>query len=391
MSLLVLSFHVPAYSQSIDPLMARQVMPPTVAVGDDISAGRIQARMAEFVSQGVIAGAVTWVTRGGKLVHAAATGFRDLESRTPMTVDTLFRVQSMTKPVTAVAIMLLVDEGRLTLTDPVAKYIPAFPASPTGRLANIRDLLTHTAGLSGDDPSELHAIGGKQKLNLAELTPYLLKMKVQWAPGSRYEYSGPGFNLLGRIVEVVAGESFDLFVARRILEPLGMNDTSFFARPGDRNRMAHVYRIDGSRLVSQPDDQSNPETRLPNPAGGLYSTAADMSRFLDMMRCHGVFEGRRILSQASAEVMTRLHTNELPVGSSPATGYGLGWTVVRSEYGALSLQSIGSYGHGGSWGTYMWVDPKKDLAGVLMLQRVGGGNAERSAFVALASASANDP
>ncbi len=355
----------------------------------DISDGRIATRMSEFVNQGTIAGSVTWISRGGKVVHAAATGYRDIATKTPMTLDTVFRVMSMTKPVTAVSIMLLVDEGRLTLSDPVAKYLPGFPDVAGWKPVSIRDLLTHTSGLSGNDPKELSAVG-KYKLNLAEVNPYLLKMKLQTEPGTHYEYSGLGITLLGRIVEIVSGDSFEHFVTKRILEPLGMKDTSFFLRPDYMNRLAQVYRMKAGQLVLEQIDHPASEARLANPAGGLYSTAADMGRFLEMMRNHGVFEGRRILSKASADVMTRVHTGDLPIGTSTANGFGLGWSVVRTPFGALSLQSIGSYGHSGALGTYMWVDPEKDLIGIFMTQRAeGAGNAERSAFIALASASAN--
>ncbi len=350
---------------------------------------RIPARMKEFVDRGTIAGAVTLVDRHGVVVSLEAVGYLDLETRTPMRTDSIFQIRSMTKSITAVGIMILLEEGRLLLSDPVEKYLPEFrdqlvvdkregdkvlTTKKPSRPITIMDLLTHTSGMPGDRmlPAEIneHVYVKRDKL-LAEIVPLLAQQPLQFEPGTKWDYSDPGFTVLGRIIEVVSGQAYQDFVQQRIFRPLGMKDSFYFVPPEKRDRVAPIYKLENGKLQKEDMDQYLKPAKYASPDGGIgvFSTALDMAAFYQMMLNGGTYHGARILSRASIEAMTAVHTGDLV--PERWWGYGLGWEVSRERpsSGAFALFSIGAYGHPGSRGTLGWVDPQKDLVGVFMIQQ----------------------
>ncbi len=384
---------------------------------------RITARMQAFVEEGTIPGAVMLVARHGVVAMLEAVGYQDLESKTPMRTDTIFQTRSMQKSVTAVGIMILLEEGRLSLDDPVEKHLPEFRGqlmidsreqdkTPTlkkpSRLITIRDLLTHTSGMPGEpywEPfkSWIEEFWKKRDKTRAEVVPIFAQQPLEFEPGTKFLYSDPGFIVAGRIIEVASGQAYRDFIAsveQRILRPLGMKDSFFFIPPEKYHRIASVYVLEDGKLKKSPSpDRTGWKYEYCfGGAGGWFSTASDMFAFYQMVLSGGSYNGVRILSRASVELMTAAHTGDLEAAGSffpqPGVGYGLGWRVVREPVGTLTLQSIGSYRHGGFLGTYGWVDPKKDLVGVFLIQRMldgrSGHGSEENAFVAMAVAAIVD-
>jgi CubicO group peptidase (beta-lactamase class C family) len=343
---------------------------------DAATLSRISERMREFVEDRQIAGAVTLVARRGQVVHLEAVGQADVENDKPMRKDSLFAIASMTKPITATAVMILQDEGKLSVDDPVAKHIPEFKGAalesgPPSREITIRDLLTHTSGVGGSQRAEQ---------SLKETAEMIARQPLRFEPGSQWQYS-PGLNVCGRIVELASGQPYDEFLRERIFRPLGMVDTTFQPTPEQQKRVARLYQpsADGKSLEPAShwlvDDAGQ---RAPNPSGGLFSTAADMARFYQMILGGGELEGRRIVSKLAVAQMTRLHTGELTTGFTPGNGWGLGWCIVRQPQGVTEMLSPGTYGHGGAFGTQGWVDPRRGMIFVLMIQRTGFGNSDGS-------------
>lgn len=350
---------------------------------------RISTRMREFVDAGTIAGAVTLVARHGVVVSLEAVGYQYLETRTPMRTDSIFQIRSMTKPITAVGVMMLLEEGRLLLSDPVAKYVPEFRATKASRPITIRDLLTHTSGI-GEAPERK-----EPSATLAESVALLSQVPLAFAPGSKFAYSNEGFETLGRVIEVASGQSFGAFVARRILQPLGMRDSFFFSSPEKCDRIASHYESHAGNL-RRFKGSLNPEwqtadgcrafettVRYPGPSWGMFSTASDMAVFYQMMLHGGAHKGVRILSTASVEIMTAVQTGDLRDARS--WGYGLGW-FVQPPGKRLGFLSPGTYSHEGLRGTFGWADPQTDTIGILMIQLEPGWEnqyAVRDTFIAM--------
>jgi len=376
---------------------------------DPARVAKIAARMQQFVDAQTAAGFVTLVARHGTIVSLDAVGLRDIESRSPIEQNTLFQIASMTKPVTAVGVMILMEEGRLALTDPVEKHLPEFRGlwmiesrdgtdrmtlKRPSRSITIRDLLTHTSGMSGGFPEGLKDLFTKRDHTLAEAVLAYSQQPLEFEPGAQWRYSNTGIATLGRIIEVVSGQPYEQFIAQRILQPLGMKDTHYFPPPEVHKRIASIYDIeDGKLKKDERREYFRMGKKYPAPEGGLYSTAEDMFRFYQMMLNGGAFGGARVLSKSAVELMTRLHTADLKAGFAPGMGYGLAWSVVRNPEGVFRMNSIGTYGHGGAFRTYGFVDPKKELIGVILYQRVTGGGDladEINAFIAMANAAVVD-
>jgi CubicO group peptidase (beta-lactamase class C family) len=375
----------------------------------------ISERMKSFVDRGRAAGIVTLVGHRGEIISQNAVGLQDLATQTPMQADTIFQIASMTKPITAVGIMILVEDGMLAITDPVQKYLPNFAniqlkeavkdkqtketeselseIKKPSRPITIHDLMTHTSGMGGGYPEAFKDLFDKRDRTLAEAVEAFPQRPLEFEPGARWGYSNMGIAVLGRIIEVVSGKSYEEFIAERIFQPLGMKDSHFFVPQDKHNRIATIYRYDGKELKKSEVDLFRIGAKYPSPEAGLYSTAPDLFRFYQMMLNGGAFGGKRILSKASVELMTRVHTGDLKAGFSPGMGFGLGWAVVRNVEGMFRLNSIGTYGHGGLYRTYGFVDPQKELVGVILLQRLssdGDMADEISAFIAMASAAVVD-
>lgn len=368
---------------------------------------RVRAMVMRKVAANELSGAVTIVARRGKIVHHEAHGVMDLESKRPMAKDTLFRLASSSKPVTAVAILILMEEGKLKLTDPVSKYIPEFknprvsvastnaaaspmsdrpaPADttytvPAEREITIVDLLTHTSGLAsgGAGNPEFARILKERKPTdtLADFIPRLGSVPLDFQPGTKWRYSGlAGFDTLGRIVEIVSGMTFDQFLRVKLFDPLGMHDT-FFNVPADAaGRVATIYRRTEKGL-------EKPATMLTigspvyfSGAGGLVSTASDYLLFAQMLCNGGQLNGKRVLSPWTVDLMLSNNVGDLflgQIGRPPkGIGFGLGGEVVLSAPDARMRKPNGSYGWDGAFGTYWWVNRKEQMVALMWVQVPG--------------------
>lgn len=338
----------------------------------------IKERMQSFIDAREISGAVNLVANKDGIVHLSAVGLADIDGNKPMQPDTIFWIASMTKPVTGVAMMMLVDEGKLAIDDPVAKYLPEFAnlKKPDGSPANltVRQLMTHTSGLAEVTPEV-----GRAATKLADLIPAYLSKPVAFEPGSKWQYCQSSINTGARIVEVISGMSFPEFLDKRLFTPLGMTDTTFYLPKDKLSRLAVSYKKDGDKLVATPiaflGGKSPSDTdRYPLANGGLFSTAADYSRFLRMVLNHGTLDGKTYLSAKAVEQMTSVLSGDVKTGFTPGNGWGFGWCVVREPQGITAAVAPGTHGHGGAYGTQAWIDPKSGLAQILMIQRTNFSN-----------------
>ena len=350
----------------------------------------VGAAMQEMTAKNEIAGAVTLVVSKDRVLHLESIGFADVAAKRPMTPDALFWIASMTKPVTGVAVLMLQDEGKLSVADPVAKYLPEFAAlkTPSGKSANltITQILTHTSGLG-----EATGPAVQQAHTLADLVPIWLAAPMQYEPGEKWKYTQSGINAASRIVEVVSGMAFDVFVQKRIFEPLGMKDTTFYPTDAQRARLATAYEKnkDSGALEPVPARADyGTRDRPPQGNGGLYSTGPDYARFCQMLLNGGTFEGHRYLSAEAMKLLSTPQTGDLPTGFFQSDTYGnrganYGWgiatCVLRTPHeGVAAMLSPGTFGHGGAWGTQAWIDPVKGVAYILMIQRSGLPNSDGS-------------
>jgi len=350
----------------------------------------VGAAMQEMTAKNEIAGAVTLVVSKDRVLHLESIGFADVAAKRPMTPDALFWIASMTKPVTGVAVLMLQDEGKLSVADPVAKYLPEFAAlkTPSGKSANltITQILTHTSGLG-----EATGPAVQQAHTLADLVPIWLAAPMQYEPGEKWKYTQSGINAASRIVEVVSGMAFDVFVQKRIFEPLGMKDTTFYPTDAQRARLATAYEKnkDSGALEPVPARADyGTRDRPPQGNGGLYSTGPDYARFCQMLLNGGTFEGHRYLSAEAMKLLSTPQTGDLPTGFFQSDTYGnrganYGWgiatCVLRTPHeGVAAMLSPGTFGHGGAWGTQAWIDPVKGIAYIMMVQRSGLANSDAS-------------
>ncbi len=351
---------------------------------------RIPQRMQSFVDQHQIAGAITLVARHGMVGSLDAVGFQDIESKKPMRVDTIFQVMSMTKPVTAVGVMILQEEGLLSINHPVSQYLPEFK----GKTITLRDLLTHTSGLPGSPTGAMKDLYQRLDHTLAEAVTEYAGHPLEFEPGSKWVYSNTGIATLGRIIEIVGGQSYEQFIDARIFRPLGMTDSFFFPPHEKIDRIAMVYKYEepgslhrsGAGILGGDPAKYRNGSRYSAPEFGLYSTASDLCRFYRMMLNRGVLDGRRILSPASVETMTRNHTGTIHAGWMQGSGFGLGWEIVREPQGTLNLMSPRAFHHGGAFGTFGWIDPQRDLIGIYLIQRENGPSDARDSFISMANA-----
>ncbi len=359
--------------------------------GNAQNRSRMGLRLHSFVEQGKIAGAVTLVIRRGQIVNFEAIGYQDLENKTPMQTDTIFDIRSVTKPVTAIGILILMEEGKLALNDAVEKYLPEFKNSAFKddngpRLIKIRHLLTHTAGLPLYRLPVSQEIPIKRDQTLADYVSFLSKQTPEYEPGTQHRYSSGGFAILGRIIEVVSGLPYDRFMRERVFVPLGMNDSSFFVPVDKQNRLASIYRIQNGKLEKWEELMAfSRNAKYPGPEFGMYSTASDMAAFSQMLLNGGIYKGRRILSRLSVMQMTSNQTAGLPsaVTKRPAFhGFGLG--LMGDPSNDFPLTSRGSFGHNGAFGGIFWVDPEEGLIRIYLEHVFGAGN-EVNIFMAMAA------
>ena len=360
---------------------------------------RIGAVMTEHVAKGHIAGAIGLIARRGKIGYFETYGFQDKEAGVAMRKDTMFRMYSMTKPITGVAVMILYEEGKFYLTDPVSKYLPELAnmkvavvetdpktgkktrySVPAQREITILDLLRHTSGIDYAGPEDVEGKRIYEKLGtnsvdqtIGEMVKKIGQAPLVHQPGTMWEY-GLSMDVLARLVEVVSGQPYDKFLEQRIFKPLGMVDTGYTVAPEKANRFSKLY-APGDGWTIKPNTSPAQGSYLKpavNFGGGSQSvsTAADYLRFCQMLLNGGELDGVRILSRKTVELMTSDHLGDMPRGSLLPTGYGFGFTMAVS-HGAGKTGVIGSEGEyfwGGAAGTRFWIDPKEQMIGIFMIQ-----------------------
>jgi CubicO group peptidase (beta-lactamase class C family) len=356
--------------------------------------GRIDALIQRYLDAGTIPGALTLAARRGRVVHFSVAGQRDVEGGLPVEPDTIFRIASMTKPITSVALMMLYEEGRVGLADPISRYLPAFEKSQVTergddgemrlvrakRPVSVRHVLTHTAGLA----NELRARSRKgyrdamrfrtRDETIGDFVDRLAALPLNDHPGDVWDYSRATC-VVGRLVEVISGQTLAEFLQERIFDPLGMLDTHFFLPPEKADRFAVAYQPgEGGRIEqlegSGPDSffRSDPGVYFMG-SGGLVSTAADYFRFADMLMQGGRRGDARILGRKTVELMTTSHTGDRWIWlGGPGVGFGLGFGVTLDRGRAHDLPSEGSYTWGGAYCTHWWNDPVEQLFGLVMTQ-----------------------
>jgi CubicO group peptidase (beta-lactamase class C family) len=350
---------------------------------------RIHEAIQRHIDAGEISGAVTLVARRGRVVHFEAHGLMDRESSKPMEKDAIFRIASMSKPVTGVAVMMMVEEGKLRLNDPVSKFIPEFKDAkvaiprgkpgefyvvPADRDLTIRDLLTHTNGLiTGGAASKAALPRPAAGDTLATYVPRLGAVPLDFQPGSQWAYSGlAGPDTLSRIVEIVSGQPYDEFLRTRIFEPLGMKDTFFYPPDDKRPRLTTLYSKSPNGLVRAENQDGFSFKTYFSGGGGLMSTAEDYAQFAAMLLNGGELNGHRLLGPRTVDLMASNHVGDMFNGKlgRPAhgNGYGLLVGIVEDNVAAGLRVANGSFGWDGAYGTQAWIEPKEKMVTILMIQ-----------------------
>ena len=371
---------------------------------------RVAPALERFIEEDKMAGFISLVARRGKVVHFEIRGERDLFNGLPMEEDTLFRIYSMTKPVTSVAAMMLYEEGKLLLSDPVAKFIPEFADTEVfkrvdgarlvtekpRRPMQVRDLLNHTSGLiygaltgTAEDPVEQAYSDNNPFLpggNLESFAARAADLPLRAHPGTEWNY-GISTDILGRVVEVASGQALDEFLRERIFDPLGMQDTSFSIEERDQARFAVNYALNGEGVITPVPEphqwgQWRPiQGKFLSGGGGLVSTTEDYLNFCQMLVNGGIFGETRLLSPKTIDFMTRDHLDPdmggipLGEGDSKGLGFGLGFAVIKNagQYG--HIYSDGVYAWGGAASTIFWIDPAEELVVILMTQVMASADA----------------
>ena len=348
--------------------------------------------LQEFQDKNEIAGAVTLVVSADRIIALEAFGLADIASGRPMRKDSVFWIASMTKPLTAIGVMMLVEEGKLQLDDPVEKYLPAFKGqklsvgqnlSAPPRVVTVRDLLTHTGGLASVVPTAANQ--PVDTVPLAAMVDLSGRTPLVSAPGAKWAYSNAGINTLGRLIEVCSGQPYAEFIQQRLLEPLDMNSTTFWPDVTLQASLATPYRKDkttGELVAATNTRFSLPlqnKARTALPAGGLFSTANDLAQFYQMILSGGKLNGQRFLRRETLQLMTTNQLGDLPkVSFAPGMHMGLGFHIVDQPTGVTESLAHGSFGHGGAYGTQAWVDPVRKVAYILLLQRTDLPNSDGS-------------
>ncbi|HEV8394812.1 MAG TPA: serine hydrolase domain-containing protein [Vicinamibacterales bacterium] len=366
---------------------------------------RIREAVQRHVDAGEVSGVVTLVARRGKIAHFEAYGRQDLESKKPMPKDGIFRLASMSKPITAAAVMMMIEEGKVRLTDPVSRFIPEFkgakvampkPGARAGgrsggleaapafdvvsanRDITIRDLLTHGSGLMSGGLGNGMAPQRGPGDTLATYIPKLGAVPLDFQPGTLWRYSGQaGFDVLSRVVEIASGQPFDQFLKQRLFDPLGMKDTGFSARPDNQARLVTLYQRGPDGTLTKAANQVGlSSTTYFAGSGGMVTTAEDYAQFAQMLLNGGELNGRRHLGTRTVQLMSTNHTGDLVNGQfgRPAAGMGFGLGVQIVEDPALAglRQSKGSWGWAGAYGTNVTIEPAEKMVTIIMMQTSTG-------------------
>jgi CubicO group peptidase (beta-lactamase class C family) len=379
-------------------LHAETATPQSVGLSTERLA-RVHELVERTIAAGEIAGAVTLVARNGQVAYLEAQGVMDLATKKPMQPDSLFRLASMSKPVAAVAVLMLAEEGKIRLSDPVSKFIPAYanlqvgvakpaPAGPGGattqanappayytvpaeRQITVLDLLTHTSGLmSGAMGNSVASASFNQRHELGlKWTEELAASPLEFQPGTRWAYSAVGgFDALAHIAELAAGQEYAEFLQQRLFGPLGMRDVTFWPSAEQRTRLATVYQRRDGKLVAADNPDSMSGQKYHGGGGGLMATAETYAQFAMMLANGGELNGVRILSPRTVELMGSAFIPSTLPGRAAGEGYGLGVRVITDAPAAKTWLSEGSFGWSGVYGTHFWVDPQENLVGIVLAQ-----------------------
>jgi len=367
---------------------------------------RIGDHMKRYIDAGKIAGTLTLVARRGQVAYLEPQGHLEIERRRPVTADAVWRIYSMTKPITSVGLMMLYEEGRFQLDDPVHRFIPSwqnlrvfvggnyptFKTAAVERPMTIRDLLSHTSGLTYGFMERTNVDAAYRKLGVADQTrsgytlqdmvDTLAELPLEFSPGTRWNYS-VATDVIGHLIEVISGQRLDAYLRARILEPLGMRDTGFVLEDEQAARFAANYERQGDgslKMIDNPEQSSYRKRSFFSGGGGLLSTAPDYFRFTSMLQNMGELDGVRLLGRKTVELMTM---NHLPGGQDltdlaqagmftetayAGVGFGLGFSVQQSPARAQILGSPGEFAWGGAASTAFWIDPAEDLIVIFMTQ-----------------------
>lgn len=400
---------------------------PTASKPEEVglSSERLQ-RVHEAVQRHIdakeLSGVVTLVARKGRIAHFEAQGLMDIESKKPMPKDGIFRLASMSKPITGAAVMMLVEEGKIRLTDPVSRFIPELknlnkvavpkPGAQAGgaggrggapaaggrggapgtggrgaapdfdtvsasREITIRDLLTHGSGLVSGGLGNSMAPQRAPTDTLATFIPTLASVPLDFQPGTLWRYSGQaGFDVLSRVIEVVSGQTYEQFLKQRLFEPLGMKDSGFYPSTDGAARLVTLYSRQGGELVRNPNQDTGVSKVYFSGAGGIMTTASDYLQFAQMMLNGGQLNGKRFLSPKTIELMTSNHTGDMVNGQfgRPARGMGFGLSVqmVLDPVAADLRVGTGTYGWAGAYGCNVNIDPKENMVSIIMMQTATG-------------------
>ena len=353
---------------------------------------RIHTLVKKHIDAGEISGAVMLVARRGQIAYIDVQGTMDVESKKPMTRDSVFRMASMTKPVIGVSIMMLLEEGKLRLDDPISKFIPEFknqkaaiqqqPAQgnnppkfytvPAVRDITIKDLLTHTSGLSSGPmgQSVVREEGRRRPEDtLATYLPRVARSPLEFQPGARWMYSASdGFDVLARVVEVASEMPLNRFLQQRMFGPLEMTETSHWPTDAQMPRLVSAYTLNNGKMVKNENSMSMSSKVYFAGGGGLVSTADDYAKFAQMLANGGELNGKRLLSPRTVKLMSSVHIPASLQGRAAGEGFGLSVRVIEDAIRGNHRISDGSFGWSGAYGTHFWVDPKEEIVAVMMIQ-----------------------
>ena len=404
--LATVAFLAPAF---VSPIAQAQTSDVTAAGFSPQKLERVTAALKEAVEKKQVAGVSFLVARRGKVVYNTAVGMRDAEAQIPLAEDTIFRIASMSKPITSVAAMILIEEGKLNPDDPLSKFVPefkdmqvlvpdqegkSFELVKAAREITIHDLLTHTSGLTyrlinkpflGDMYAKAGVCDGivEAEGTIADNVRKLAKLPLTSQPGAAWEY-GLNTDVLGYVIEVVSGKSLEEFCRERLFQPLKMNDTCFVLSKEKQPRLSALYKQDGDQKISRVGNEpvtvgnfvysatypTHEDSRYYSGGGGLVSTQRDYLRFCQMLLNRGELDGVRVLKAENVDRMTRNQIDQLqlPQPGYDAFGYGFGILTEKGKQLSKDPGGVGSYAWAGAFGTRFWIDPKNELIGVFMVQ-----------------------
>lgn len=374
--------------------------PSMTAAREPAPIPKVVAAIQDAIAQQELAGAITIVADKDRILHRDIQGLADIENKTPLADNTLFWIASMSKPITGIAVMMMVEQGKISLDDPVEKYLPEFKnlKNKEGEHVpvTVKQLLTHTSGLAEITPEQ-----AKASKTLADVIPLYVAKPVKFPPGSQWQYCQSGINTAARIVEVVSGEKFPEFLDKHLFQPLGMTDTSFYLSEDQNKRLSKTYKRTPEGKLEVGENQilngrsPTDRERFPAANGGLFSTADDYLKFCQMLLNNGEFNGKRFLKADTVRTFRTVHSGDLKTGFTPGNGWGVGCCVIRDPQGPTAALTAGSFGHGGAHGTQAWIDPTNNRIYLLMIQRTNIGNADgsdlRKTFQDEAAAALNKP